>query len=118
MNRSIFPFRSHHNSHIMSAVAEMLVEDEAISTNFSAPVVSFCTSFLNDLNAEVASFNNNLTSNTDFDVDAFLECYLGPKLQPYKFLIPITVVYCFMFVTGIVGNVLGKDKVGNFSCSI
>ena len=99
----------------MSAVAEMLVEDdegsatEAASANYSAPAVSFCTSFLNDLNAEVASFNNNLTSNTDFDVDAFLECYLGPKLQPYKFLIPITVVYCFMFVTGIVGNVLGKD---------
>ena len=97
----------------MSAVAEMLIEDEgsateAVSTNYSSPV-SFCTSFLNDLNAEVASFNNNLTSNTDFDVDAFLECYLGPKLQPYKFLIPITVVYCFMFVTGIVGNVLGKD---------
>ena len=100
----------------MSVVAEMFVEDEgsateAAFTNYSAPV-SFCESFLNDLNAEVASFNNNLTSNTDFDVDAFLECYLGPKLQPYKFLIPITVVYCFMFVTGIVGNVLGKDDDG------
>ena len=73
---------------------------------------SFCNSYINNLTEDINSYSNNLTTDVDFDVDVYLACFLGPKLQPYKFLIPITVVYCFMFVTGIVGNVLGKNRVG------
>ena len=43
-----------------------------------------------------------------FDVDLFLSLCLGDKRHPYKYLIPLTVVNCLMFVTGTIGNVLSK----------
>ncbi len=38
------------------------------------------------------------------DVSRFLELHLGPQRLPYNSLIPFTVVYCVIFMTGMVGN--------------
>ena len=43
-------------------------------------------------------------------MDLFLSLCLGDKQHPFKFLIPLTVVHCIVFVTGTIGNLLSKQK--------
>ncbi|ODN01361.1 Neuromedin-U receptor 2 [Orchesella cincta] len=45
----------------------------------------------------------NSTSQQDYE-ENYLEKYLGPKHLPFSSLIPITVIYSLIFVTGIFGN--------------
>jgi len=47
---------------------------------------------------------------SDFDEDVYLGLCLGDKRHPLKYLIPLTIVNCVMFATGIMGNVLGEEK--------
>ena len=42
-------------------------------------------------------------------MDLFLSLCLGDKRHPYKYLIPLTIVNSAMFVTGILGNLLGMS---------
>lgn len=49
------------------------------------------------------AYNNSSISTSDYE-DTYLEEYLGPKRLPYSSLIPITVIYTAIFVTGIFGN--------------
>lgn len=39
------------------------------------------------------------------DVDAYLSLVLGPKHLPADVIVPLTVAYVLLFVTGVVGNV-------------
>ncbi|XP_022695314.1 pyrokinin-1 receptor-like isoform X1 [Varroa jacobsoni] len=39
------------------------------------------------------------------DIDAYLFTVLGPRALPLAWLIPLTAIYTFIFITGIVGNV-------------
>ncbi len=43
-----------------------------------------------------------------FGVDDFLGACVGDKQHPMRILIPLTVFHCIVFVTGIVGNLLGE----------
>jgi len=52
-----------------------------------------------------AGTNNVSASNGDFDVNAYIVMYLGSKTLPYETLIPITVIYILIFLTGVFGNV-------------
>ena len=48
----------------------------------------------------------NLTGlGEDFDKYAYIVRYLGAKTLPYETLIPITVIYILIFITGVFGNV-------------
>lgn len=42
---------------------------------------------------------------TEWDVDAYLASHWGPKHLPIDVVVPITVVYVVIFVSGVVGNV-------------
>jgi len=47
---------------------------------------------------------------TDVDLirkcyDNYLEMYLGPRNLPWETLIPVTIIYILIFVTGVFGNV-------------
>ena len=39
------------------------------------------------------------------DADTFLQNTVGPKYLPLQVVLPITIVYVIIFVTGVVGNV-------------
>ena len=66
----------------------------------------------NNPSAEIVSVSHNFMTNHTFshqnevsaDIENILLDTLGPKHLPYDSLIPITVVYSFIFVTGMVGN--------------
>ncbi|XP_040569315.1 neuropeptides capa receptor [Lepeophtheirus salmonis] len=45
-------------------------------------------------------------SEDDFDEEIFLKLCLGDKRQPLEYLIPFTLLYICMFITGILGNIL------------
>lgn len=51
------------------------------------------------------SYANDTAYLMDFDIDDFLLQSLGPKRLPLNWLIPLTVVYSIIFLTGIVGNI-------------
>lgn len=60
------------------------------------------TSYLSDFDVT----NNNEVFNASlFNVDAYLANHWGPKHLPLDVVIPITVVYVLIFVSGVVGNV-------------
>ena len=48
---------------------------------------------------------NNSSLNMTYDIDTYLSLFLGPKHLPLDVVIPITVVYVVIFVSGVVGNV-------------
>lgn len=54
-------------------------------------------------------YDNNQTLNDRYENETTLEDYLlrerGPKHLPLNVVIPITVVYVAIFVTGVVGNI-------------
>lgn len=89
----------------------ILIEEEmsgAVSTAPPAPASSLEFSSFADLSSSSSSFNNSSTlfptaEADDYD-DNYLEKYLGPKHLPFSSLIPITVIYTAIFVTGIFGN--------------
>lgn len=52
--------------------------------------------------------NGSLLGNASYNewnVDAYLATHLGPKHLPMDVVVPITVVYILIFVSGVVGNV-------------
>ena len=51
------------------------------------------------------SYGNETAYLMDFDIDDFLLQSLGPRRLPLNWLIPLTVVYSIIFLTGIVGNI-------------
>lgn len=51
------------------------------------------------------TYVNETAYSIDFDIDDFLLQSLGPKQLPLNWLIPLTVVYSIIFLTGIVGNI-------------
>lgn len=68
------------------------------------------TDTFSDTTPALHSDSSNITYTNDslapaFDVDAHLLQYLGPKRLPLNWLIPLTVVYSIIFLTGIVGNI-------------
>lgn len=44
-------------------------------------------------------------NDTEFDMDKYLEMYLGPKSLPLESLIPMSLIYFLILLTGIFGNV-------------
>jgi len=48
---------------------------------------------------------SNVTLGDEFDMNEYLEQYLGPKNLPYSSLIPMTIIYVLILLTGIFGNV-------------
>ncbi|CAH1773206.1 unnamed protein product [Owenia fusiformis] len=67
-------------------------------------------------NKNIATVNMRYDSNSDFDnvindslsnisIEESLFIALGPRRQSLLKVIPITVVYCIIFITGIVGNI-------------
>ena len=62
--------------------------------------------YLSEFDVAGAAANNNEVLNTTlFNVDAYLANHWGPKHLPLDVVIPITVVYVLIFVSGVVGNV-------------
>lgn len=57
--------------------------------------------YLSDSDAMASSevFNASL-----FNVDAYLSNHWGPKHLPLDVVVPITIVYVLIFVSGVVGN--------------
>jgi neuromedin U receptor 1 len=51
-----------------------------------------------------ASYSNNASYN-EWNVDTYLATYLGPKHLPMDVVVPITIVYILIFVSGVVGNI-------------
>lgn len=49
--------------------------------------------------------DNELYNSSFFNVDAYLANHWGPKHLPLDVVIPITIVYVLIFVSGVVGNV-------------
>jgi neuromedin U receptor 1 len=54
---------------------------------------------------EVNSSNSSIHVEDQFDVDQYLQLYLGPKNLPYESLIPMTAIYIIILLTGVFGNV-------------
>lgn len=50
--------------------------------------------------------NNSGWNETEFDIDAYLEGYLGPKSLPLENLIPYTLIYILLLCCGVFGNVM------------
>lgn len=50
---------------------------------------------------------NNITEFTtnQFCMENYLELYLGPRSLPLETLVPVTIIYVIIFVTGVFGNV-------------
>jgi len=48
---------------------------------------------------------NSTLIEDNFNVDSYLEVYLGPKNLPYESLIPMTAIYILILLTGVFGNV-------------
>ncbi|XP_035705429.1 pyrokinin-1 receptor-like isoform X2 [Folsomia candida] len=44
-------------------------------------------------------------NDTEFDVDKYLEIYLGPRSLPLTSLIPMSIIYSLILLTGVFGNV-------------
>lgn len=51
-----------------------------------------------------ASYSSNATY-TEWNVDNYLTTHWGPKHLPMDVVIPITIVYILIFVSGVVGNI-------------
>lgn len=49
--------------------------------------------------------NITINDSDDFDVWAYVECYRGLQRQPLYMALPITIINCFIFVTGFLGNI-------------
>ncbi|XP_019868983.2 neuropeptides capa receptor [Aethina tumida] len=49
--------------------------------------------------------NVTINDSDDFDVWAYVECYRGLQRQPLYMALPITIINCFIFVTGFLGNI-------------
>ncbi len=66
--------------------------------------------FVNDLaeanmtNLTSAASNNSSSSALGFDELSYLSEIMGPQRQPLEKLVPLTVVYTVMSITGIFGN--------------
>ena len=50
-------------------------------------------------------WDNTSSLNDTYDVDTYLLRNWGPKHLPLDIVVPITIVYVTIFVTGLVGNV-------------
>lgn len=46
----------------------------------------------------------NLSGFDNFTEDQYLETMLGPKHLPMRLVLPVTVIYVLIFVTGVFGN--------------
>ena len=62
------------------------------------------TGWLPDLMLDNASSNGSY-SEWNFTVESYLAVHWGPKHLPLDVVIPITIVYILIFVSGVVGNV-------------
>ena len=72
----------------------------------SKPTKATMNSTLNaTLIDERENISDLLTFNGTYDVDAYLLDNWGPKHLPLDVVVPITVVYVLIFVSGLVGNV-------------
>jgi hypothetical protein len=49
-----------------------------------------------------------LFDSLELNVNTYLELCMGVKRHPYKYLIPLTIIHCLMFITGITGNMTGN----------
>lgn len=76
----------------------MMIEKEMAAAASSPAPSSAELGFSLDL-----AYNNSSIFQEDYE-ENYLEKYLGPKHLPYSSLIPITVIYTAIFVTGIFGN--------------
>ncbi|CAG7824826.1 unnamed protein product [Allacma fusca] len=55
---------------------------------------------------DTTEYRNVTEALVDFVANGeYLEKYLGPARLPYETLIPITVIYVMIFLTGVFGNV-------------
>lgn len=64
------------------------------------------TDWLPDLLLQLDSnASNNATSYNEWNVDTYLATHWGPKHLPMDVVVPITIVYILIFVSGVVGNI-------------
>lgn len=72
-----------------------------ISTSPGGIITPFSTTFSPESN----SSGSNTINTTEFDMDAYLETYLGAKHLSIPESAILTLVYCLIFLTGVIGNV-------------
>lgn len=48
----------------------------------------------------------NISENMNFNVWIYLEEQLGPQNMPISIVLPITIVYSLIFISGCIGNVI------------
>lgn len=61
------------------------------------------TAWLQDLDGNGSNSGNS--SYNEWNVDSYLATHWGPKHLPLDVVVPITIVYVLIFVSGVVGNV-------------
>ena len=81
------------------AMASVSSVDEDDAEKYELAAFIFCA------NATMPGVDvRNVTVESVGDWGAFLKCLLGPSRLPMTTLAPITVVYCILLVTGVIGN--------------
>lgn len=71
-------------------------------------LVNSSTSWLQELQLDVNGSNlgnSSYSYNNEWNVDSYLATHWGPKQLPIDVVVPITIVYVLIFVSGVVGNV-------------
>ncbi len=63
------------------------------------------TGWLPDLMQDGNASNYSNASYNEWNVDSYLATHWGPKHLPLDVVVPITIVYILIFVSGVVGNV-------------
>jgi hypothetical protein len=84
-----------------AVVASSVIDDEeeVAEETYELAAFIFCA------NATMPGVDvRNVTVGSVRDWGPFLKCLLGPSRLPMATLAPITVVYCILLVTGVVGN--------------
>lgn len=71
--------------------------------------MSFDTDNSTDWLPEVLQLDSNASflngSYSEWNVDTYLATHWGPKHLPMDVVVPITIVYILIFVSGVVGNI-------------
>lgn len=66
-------------------------------------VTNISTSWLQEYDGNGSNLGNS--SYNEWNVDSYLATHWGPKQLPMDVVVPITIVYVLIFVSGVVGNV-------------